>query len=393
MAAKDGRWQCTCLRLNGPTAEYCGQCGSHWQSGWSSYGQRQRPKSRAPSQRSRKGRGKGKNKSGKEENTHQEEGKPTTPRSVRTSELKSPDFRKPNTVDGKEGQDEKTPYTPEKAGSDPPPIPPQQEVPAQLLLALLKDVAEGKASASDALQQATKAASSTAAAPTHTESKDVHKVGRQLAKAQAKTKKAYEILKKMKEDWSTWTKQVQDLYNRKIKQYEEAHRAWTLILQDALTAEKAAKAELQALGQTGQNVDWEEIELDDKDFPEVFDVTSHQETESTELLKVSPRKEEPPDGKGTAPPKKEDPADGKGLALRLEAAALAALGKDSKAAQEKKRQREKNTPSEGGQLPKNKEKKGQDKDKLKQGRLDFPPRENRFAPLGGDEMDGIEPTS
>ena len=69
MATRDSRWQCRCGRYNGPTAEYCGQCGSFWQSGWYGYGRQQRPKSRAPSQsrRSQKGKGKGKDKNGGKE--------------------------------------------------------------------------------------------------------------------------------------------------------------------------------------------------------------------------------------------------------------------------------------------------------------------------------------
>ena len=154
-----------------------------------------------------------------------------------------------------------------------------------------------KSSAEDALKQVNKPPSA-GSSTTTTESKDVHKVGRQLAKAQAKTRKAYETLKKMKEDWTMWTGQIQELYNRKVAQYEEAHRAWTLVLQDAITAEKKAKEELQALGQQHADFKWDDIELEEKELPAIFQVPQDfsMGTESTELAL-----EPVPPPKGTLP--------------------------------------------------------------------------------------------
>lgn len=396
MATRDSRWQCRCGRYNGPTAEYCGQCGSFWQSGWYGYGRQQRPKSRAPSQsrRSQKGKGKGKDKNGGKEDQQQPKNSDamTTPRTVKTSELASPDFRKPSTTEAKENVDEKekTVYTPEKASEGAAPMPTHAEVPAQVLMSLLKDVAEGKASAEEALQQATKATGS-ASNQGAADSRDVHKCGRQLAKAQAKTKKAYETLKKMKEDWSSWTKQVQELYNRKVKQYEEAHRAWTLVLQDALTAEKAAKNSLKELGQTLPNLTLEEIELDEKDFPEVFDVAdTAMDGESTELRETSPvhKPESPPVRTPEIPVNTPEVA----LSSRLDDAARASKEKEERERakekeKEKKRRKGASNVSESSANPTKTKKAAlkDSKDTTRQRMLQFPPKENRFAPLGDEE--------
>jgi len=172
-----------------------------------------------------------------------------------------------------------------------------------------------------------------------------------LAKAQAKTKIAYETLKK-KEDWATWTGQIQELYNWKVKQYEEAHRAWTLVLQDAITAEKNAKAELQALGKNHKDFKWDEVELEEKDFP-------------------------PKD-----PPLKEMPKDT--FVQKLEAAATAA--KEREKEQERTRRKKKATRSrirDPGAIQQ-----GRRELKGKQGRLEFTPtpKGNSFAALG----DGLE---
>ena len=151
--------------------------------------------------------GKGKDK-GKDGGKNAENQNPVTPRSVKTTELSSPDFKKPMVTDPKsevaDGKDEK-PYSPMKEEGEKIPMPASSGAQAQVLMALLKDVADGKSSAEEALMMAAKSTNeSTAVSTPTTESKDVHKVGRQLAKAQAKTKKAYETLKKMKEDWATW---------------------------------------------------------------------------------------------------------------------------------------------------------------------------------------------
>ena len=70
----------------------------------------------------------------------------TTPRAVKTTELASPDFRKPATTETKEPVDdkEKAAYTPEKAAEGVAPTPTHAELPAQVLMSLLKDVAEGQ---------------------------------------------------------------------------------------------------------------------------------------------------------------------------------------------------------------------------------------------------------
>ena len=106
----DNRWRCDCQRLNGPTAEFCGQCGLHWQYvGWQTYEKPQREKSRPRSRKPRtgKGKGNGKAKDGKSKDKDKDGGKntenqnPVTPRTVRTTELSSPDFKKPMVTDPK----------------------------------------------------------------------------------------------------------------------------------------------------------------------------------------------------------------------------------------------------------------------------------------------------
>ena len=276
-----------------------------------------------------------------------------------------------------ETHEEKT-YTPDKTENEVAPMPAASGIPAQVLMALLKDVAEGKSSAEDALKQANKTAAMSSTTTGPTDSKDVHKVGRQLAKAQAKTKKAYETLKKMKEEWAAWTGQMQELYNRKVKQYEEAHKAWTLVLQDALNAEKTAKTELQALGKNHQQFKWEDIELDDKELPDVFIAGADMEVDSTEL-------------RGELPPGEPRQS----LSAKLEEAATARVQKKEEKEQEKEKeraaekkrkqeQRKADTASEASGAGA-KKKGNTSAEALKQGRLPFTPQQNKFAPLDQGE--------
>ncbi len=372
MASKmDNRWKCGCQRLNGPTAEFCGQCGQHWQSGWHAYERPQRPKSRPPSRR-RRGKGKSNGKGKEAEEAPKEQEGTLTPRPVKTTELSSPEFKKPYV---QETHEEKT-YTPDKTENEVAPMPAASGVPAQVLMALLKDVAEGKSSAEEALKQANKTAAMSSTTTGPTDSKDVHKVGRQLAKAQAKTKKAYETLKKMKEEWATWTGQMQELYNRKVKQYEEAHKAWTLVLQDALNAEKTAKTELQTLGKNHQQFKWEDIELDDKELPDVFIAGADMEVDSTELRGEPPHVE----------PRQS-------LSAKLEEVATARVQKEKEQEKEKERaaekkrkqeQRKADTASEASGAGA-KKKGNTNAEALKQGRLPFTPQQNKFAPLDQGE--------
>ena len=352
--------------------------------------EKSRPRSRKP--RTGKGKGKGKAKDGKSKDKDKDGGKstenqnPVTPRTVRTTELSSPDFKKPMVTEPKmdtaEGKEDK-PYSPLKEGEKTP-MPASSGAQAQVLMALLKDVADGKSSAEDALKMAAKSSNESAAVVTPTtESKDVHKVGRQLAKAQAKTKKAYETLKKMKEDWATWTGQIQELYNRKVKQYEEAHRAWTLVLQDAITAEKNAKAELQALGKHHKDFKWDEVELEEKDFPEMFDIgTTGGSMEIEPTIKDSlemPEETPPQDLQPMEPPKET-------FVQKLEAAAVAAKAKEKE--QEKLRRKKKDDEKSDPRSRSNSTRKKVVPAKGKQGRLEFTPtpKGNSFAPLG----DGVE---
>ena len=394
----DNRWRCDCQRLNGPTAEFCGQCGLHWQYvGWQTYEKPQREKSRPRSRKPRTGKGKGKGKAkdgkgkdkGKDGGKNAENQNPVTPRSVKTTELSSPDFKKPMVTDPKtevaDGKDEK-PYSPMKEEGEKIPMPASSGAQAQVLMALLKDVADGKSSAEEALKMAAKSTNeSTAVSTPTTESKDVHKVGRQLAKAQAKTKKAYETLKKMKEDWATWTGQIQELYNRKVKQYEEAHRAWTLVLQDAITAEKKAKEELQALGKTHKDFKWDEVELDEKDYPEMFEIgTAGGSMEIEPTVKDTP--ELPEDSQPKMPPPQELPKDT--FVQKLEAAATAAAAKAKDKERERARGKRKDDEKSDPRSRSTSTRKQVQPAKGKQGRLDFTPtsKGNSFAALG----DGVE---
>ena len=291
---------------------------------------------------------------------------------MKTTELSSPEFKKPYV---QETHEEKT-YTPDKTENEVAPMPAASGVPAQVLMALLKDVAEGKSSAEEALKQANKTAAMSSTTTGPTDSKDVHKVGRQLAKAQAKTKKAYETLKKMKEEWAAWTGQMQELYNRKVKQYEEAHKAWTLVLQDALNAEKTAKTELQTLGKNHQQFKWEDIELDDKELPDVFIAGADMEVDSTELRGELPHVE----------PRQS-------LSAKLEEVATARVQKEKEQEKEKERAAEKKRKQEQRKADTASEASGAGAKKkgntsaeaLKQGKLPFTPQQNKFAPLDQGE--------